>query len=484
MALFSDQPGDEGLPGRARRLAMTAVMTTTTMAVFDGSMVNIALPQIARALDVSAGAAVWVANGYLLSAAMTLAIFAALAARIGFRALFTLGLAVFVLASLGCALSTSLGMLIVMRLLQGIGGAATLSIAPAILRSVFPNRLLGRILGLNALLIAACTAIAPIFGGTLLSAMSWRWLFAINIPLGIIAVMLTLRVISGQRAAAREPFDFAGAILSAAMLGALIMAADTFSRPGAGKLSPAMLATAVAYGLTAVIAGLAFIRRQRRAPKPLLPLGMFACARFSLAALTSLASFVSQGITFVALPFLFQSVYGYSAFMSALLFTPWPIGIVLAAPRAGRLADRYSPAIISTVGLCLFAVGLALLAQLPPRAQEWDIGVRGLLCGIGFGCFQSPNNREILSNASRENSGYASGVLAIMRTFGQCLGAALVGAILSAYGLSDGDPLKSAAQEAQAVRLSLWAATAATIVAIAVSCSRLRQATSARNTRR
>lgn len=462
MALFTDQPGDEGLPGRERGLSMAAVMTMTTMAVFDGSMVNIALPQIARTLDVSAGATVWVSNGYLLSAAMTLAIFAALATRIGFRSLFALGLTVFTLTSVGCALSSSLDMLVTMRVLQGIGGAATLSIGPAILRSVFPNRLLGRILGINALLIGTSTAVAPVLGGTILSAMSWQWLFAINIPLGIIAVILTLRVIPHNPAKTREPFDFAGAFLSAVTLGALIMAADAFSHPGNGDLM-----TAVIYGLTAILAGLAFIWRQRRAPKPLLPLGMFASSRFSLAALTSLASFVSQGITFVALPFLFQSVYGYSAFVSALLFTPWPIGIILAAPHAGRLADRYPAAIISTVGLSVFAIGLVLLAQLPENPQAWDIGVRSLICGIGFGCFQSPNNREMLSNASRENSGYASGVLAIMRTFGQCLGAAVVGVMLSIMAS------RGAMQEGHAVQLSLWIAVTATVLAIAISVSRL-----------
>ena len=181
MTLFLDKPGDEGLPGRERLMAMVAVMTSTTMAVFDGSMVNIALPQIARALDVTAAEAVWVANGYLLSAAMTLAIFAALAAHIGFRRLFAAGLGLFTLASLGCALAQSLETLVAMRILQGIGGAATLSIAPAILRSVFPNRLLGRILGMNALLIASSTAIAPVLGGTLLATLSWQWLFAINL---------------------------------------------------------------------------------------------------------------------------------------------------------------------------------------------------------------------------------------------------------------------------------------------------------------
>ncbi|MCT4708293.1 MFS transporter [Buttiauxella gaviniae] len=457
MALFSDQPGDEGLPGRERGLAMAAVMTMTTMAVFDGSMINIALPQIARSLDASLSATVWVSNGYLLSAAMTLAIFAALSSRIGFRSIFAFGLGLFTLASVGCALSSSLDMLVIMRVLQGIGGAATLSIGPAILRSVFPNRLLGRILGLNALLIGTSTAIAPILGGTILSTLSWQWLFAINIPLGIIALLLTLRVIPNNPALKREPFDYAGALLSAVALGALIMAADAFTHPGNGDLT-----TAVIFASIAILTGLTFVWVQRRVTKPLLPLNIFSSSRFSLAALTSLASFVSQGITFIALPFLFQSVYGYSALVSALLFTPWPIGIILAAPHAGRLADRYSAAIISTAGLCIFAIGLALLAMLPEHAQAWDICLRSLICGIGFGCFQSPNNKEMLSNASRENSGYASGVLAIMRTFGQCLGAAFVGVMMSIYAQNS------------AVHFSLWMAVVATVLAIILSVSRLR----------
>lgn len=459
MELFSDKPGDEGLRGRERRLATIAVMTSTTMAVFDGAMVNIALPQIARALNVTAQAAVWVANGYLLSAAMTLAIFAALGTRFGFRALFVFGLGVFTLASLGCALSSTLPMLTGFRILQGIGGAATLSIAPAILRSVYPNRLLGRILGLNALLIAASTAIAPLLGGTLLSTLGWQWLFAINLPLGLVALLLARRVIPAASLSGREPFDVAGAVLSALMLGALIMTAEVFSSPGKHTMN------ALTYALIALVSGGAFAWHSLRIPKPLLPPALFASARFSLAALTSLASFVSQGMTFVALPFLFQSVYGYSAFASALLFTPWPLGIILAAPWAGRLADRHPPAVISTLGLGLFAVGLVLLALLPADPNVWDIGVRSLVCGLGFGFFQSPNNREMLANASRAHSGYASGVLAIMRTFGQCLGAALVGALLSLAGH---------AQEAHAVHLSLWVAVAATICALLLSLSRTR----------
>lgn len=468
MELFSEKTGDEGLPGRERAFAMAAVMTTTLMAVFDGSMVNIALPQMARSLQVAAPVAVWFANGYLLSAAMTLAIFAALATRFGFRPVFLFGLSLFTLASLGCAMSPSAEMLIGMRILQGVGGAATLSIAPAILRSVFPGRLLGRILGLNALLIASSTAVAPVLGGTLLATLSWQWLFAINVLPGLVALMLAIKAIPHKPALSTQKFDAIGAVLSATMLGALIMAANSFADPHAA--SHALNATLTGWAALALFSGVAFVWHIRRVDTPLLPPVIFTSGRFSLAALTSLASFISQGITFVALPFLFQSVYGYSAFTSALLFTPWPVGIVLVAPHAGRLADKYSPAVISTIGLLGFVIGLALLTMLPDHAPAWDIGLRSLVCGMGFGCFQSPNNREMLSNVAREYSGYASGVLAIVRTFGQCLGAALVGVLLAVMVSGT-----SVALEEQAVRVSLWVAVAASGLAMLFSLSRLRR---------
>ena len=472
MQLFLDKPGDEGLPGAKRCIAMIAVMTSTTMAVFDGAVVNIALPQIAQTMHVLPGMAVWVSSGYLLAAAMLLACCASLANHLGFRTLFAAGIALFTMSSLGCALSTSLPMLVAMRVLQGIGGAATMSIGPAILRAIFPNRLLGQTIGLNALLIATSTAVAPIVGGVLLSIGGWPWLFAINIPLGIVALVLTLRVMPNERSAQHEPFDFLGAVLSAIALGALVMSANAFAHPATGSHSTNTGIEAAAYGISAIVAGTAFIVRQRHTLHPLIPLSLFSSLRFSLAALTSMVSFISQGITFIALPFLFQNVYGYSALQSALLFMPWPIGIILAAPQAGKLSDRYPPALISTCGLGCFALGLVLLANLSVQASIVNIVVSGLVCGVGFGCFQSPNNREMLSNVPRASTSYASGVLAIMRISGQCLGAAGVGSVLSAYAVVH----SAIGQEISAIHVCLWGAFGATATALLISLSRLRYA--------
>jgi DHA2 family multidrug resistance protein-like MFS transporter len=462
MMLFTNQPGDEGLPGHERARVLAAVMTTTLMGVFDGTMINIALPSMARVMQVPANIAVWFANGYLLSAAMTLAIFAALAARVGYRPVFLSGLATFTLTSLGCALATTPEMLTGMRILQGIGGAATLSIAPAILRSVFPGRLLGRILGLHALLIASSTAIAPVLGGTILDALSWQWLFAINLIPGSIALLLAWRALPRESVADRPPFDAPGAVLSAVLLGSAIMLADSLQH-----VTQHISLQAVCWSVLALVSALAFTWRIWRAQYPLLPPVMFRNGRFTLAALTSLASFVSQGITFVALPFLFQSVYGYSPVVSALLFTPWPIGIVLIAPHAGRWADTISAPLISTLGLMVFVGGLVLLATLPENPSVWNICLRSLVCGIGFGCFQSPNNREMLANVAREHASYASGVLSIVRTFGQCLGAAVVGVLLGAA---------SGWGHQHAIQVALWLAVIASTGSVVFSLSRLRPA--------
>lgn len=457
MTLFSNLPGDEGLPGRERAWVMAAVMTTTLMGVFDGTMINIALPSMAAGMQIPANEAVWFANGYLLSAAMTLAIFAALAARVGYRPVFLAGLATFTLTSAGCALANTPELLTAMRVLQGIGGAATLSIAPAILRSVFPGRLLGRILGLHALLIASSSAIGPVLGGTIVDALGWQWLFAINVIPGAVALWLAWRSLPQKSASVSAPFDTPGAALSATFLGATIMAANGLtSRHGLNVESSG-------WGALALISGLMFIRHIRRARSPLLPPVIFQNGRFSLAALTSLASFISQGITFVALPFLFQSLYGFSPVASALLFTPWPLGIVLIAPHAGRWADTLSAPLISTLGLVIFVVGLTLLATLPASPSAWNICLRSLVCGMGFGCFQSPNNREMLSNVSREYASYASGVLSIVRTFGQCLGAAAVGVLLAVANHAG-------------LHMALWIAVAASAAAVLFSVSRLRKA--------
>jgi len=463
--LFGDLPEDDGLPGAARRVAIIVMILGTSMTVLDGSIVNVALPMIARSLQVDPAAAVWIANAYILAGAMTMVTFASLGEVLGFRRVYMSGILVFTLASLGCALSPSLAMLNGMRFLQGVGGAAAMSIGPALYRNIFPTRLLGAALGINALVVASSTAAGPAIGGLMLSVLSWQWLFAVNVPIGVLTLLLARRVLP------RDPgrggrFDALGALLSALALGTIVMAVDGLSRHD--SWSQELLLGGIA--LASVIL---FIIRQHRYAAPLLPLDIFASQRFSMAVATSLCSFVGQGIAFIALPFLFQGAYGFSPLLSAALFTPWPVAIAITAPIAGRLADRYSASLLSTCGLLVLTLGLVLLACLGAHASVPDILWRAFVCGLGFGFFQSPNNREMLSNAPRTRSGTASGVLAIARTFGQSLGAALVAVVLAATSIAQASA-DTAQIDASAVHMSLWLAASATLLATVISALRIK----------
>jgi len=463
--LFTDEPGDDGLPGQARRIAVTVLIIGTLMAVLDGSIVNIALPTIATELHAPASTTIWVANAFRLVSAMGLMSFASLGDVIGYRRVYLFGLYVFTLASLGCALSQNLGLLIAMRSLQGFGAASMLSVGPALYRNIFPMRLLGSALGLSALVVASGMAAGPSIGGGILAVLGWPWLFAFNVPLGLVTIVLA------RRALPREPgrggrFDFAGSALSAIALGSFVLAVDGLSGQKAGAWVVPLFALSLA-------AAVAFIRRQKRTPLPLLPLDIFASRRFSMAAVTSFTAFTAQGISFITLPFLFQSIQGYSPFMSAVLFTPWPIVIIAAGPVAGRLSDRVNPAVISTGGLALFSLGMASLALLGPSATVPDIIWRTALSGLGYGLFQAPNNREMLGNVPRERSGSASGILASARTFGQSLGAALVAIVLA----GSAGRLSPAGAAILSVHTALWIGCGVGVIAILLSAGRIRSDT-------
>ncbi|MDR5906286.1 MFS transporter [Franzmannia qiaohouensis] len=449
--LFETRPDDDGLPGRERRIAVLVVMVGTLMAVIDTTMINIALPSIARDLEISAARAVWVVSLFQIVCAATLLLFASLSELVSRRRLYIAGLVVFTLASLGAALANGLEMLLAFRALQGLGAAATLSIGPSIYRLIFPTRLLGAAMGLSAVVVAAGYASGPTLGGVVLSFADWPWLFALNVPVGLLALVLAVKALPVE-SRRRGGFDIAGALLSAAMLASFFLAMD-----GAGHQAPWWQVLGLL--LASLVAGWLFLRRQRRASYPLLPLSLFDEPRFSLAIVVSGLAFVSQGLAFIALSFLYQQEMGFSPLQTAWLFTPWPLTIMFAAPLAGRLADRFNPTLLSTLGLALLLVGLVALALVPDGAGIVDILWRTALCGLGFGFFQAPNNREMMSSVPRERSNNASGMMSTTRTIGQSLGVALVGVFLA---LGSGS-----------VQSSLWLGCGACALAVAVSLRRI-----------
>jgi MFS transporter, DHA2 family, multidrug resistance protein len=429
---------EDGLPEPQRILAFLAVATALTMAVLDTSLVNVALPIVAQDLAVDPATAIWAVNAYQIAVTISLLPLAALGDSLGYKRVYCVGLAVFVAASLGCAFSTSFPMLIATRALQGLGAAGIMSVNPALVRFIYPHNLLGRGLGRNALVVGVSSAAGPTVAAAILSLASWPWLFLINVPLGITALVISMRTLPVTPRTSRR-FDWIGAALNALTLSLLIMGVNSL-KDSTSLTYPALLLGG-AVGL-----GYVFVRHQIAHPTPLLPLDLLRLPVFTLSMMTSICSFGAQTLAYVSLPFYFHDVLGRTVTETGLLMTPFPLAVAVAAPVSGRLADRYSPGILGGLGLAILATGLASLAVLSPLASTGDLVWRLTLCGLGFGLFQSPNNKMIISSAPRERSGGAGGMLSTARLLGQSVGAALVAAL---FGLMPHNPTSAA----------LWLAT-------------------------
>ncbi len=443
---------EDGLPLPRRYWAIVTVGLGVTMAVMDSAIANVALPTIAIDLNTDPAFSIWIVNGYQLAITISLLPLSALGDIVGYRRIYLAGLALFALASLGCALSSTLPELAAARVIQGFGAAGIMSVNTALVRFIYPQSLLGRGIGINALVVAVSAAIGPTIASGILSVANWPWLFAVNVPLGIIAFLIGARCLP-QSPLARHKFDFASAALSALVFGLLIGGIDAL---GHGEGFLLFLAEMAA---TAALCWL-LVKRQLNSPLPLLPVDLLRIPIFMLSICTSVASFAAQMLALVSVPFLLQLDLHYSAVQTGLLLTPWPIAIGIAAPIAGHLADRYPAGLLGGIGLIVFAVGLLSLAFLPAPPGTFDIIWRMALCGIGFGLFQSPNNRAMIAAAPRERSGGASGALGTARLLGQTVGAALVALMFSRVPQN-------------ATTVSLYLATGFALVAACVSFARL-----------
>jgi len=411
-------PLTDGLPVPRRYWAVLTLVIAVTMAVLDGAIANTALPTIGRDLHAGPVSAIWVVNAYQLAVTVSLLPLASCGDIFGYRRVYAVGVVVFSLASLGCALSWSMPSLVTMRVLQGLGGAGIMSVNAALLRFIYPRSRLGRGVGFNALVVAVSTAIGPTVASAILSVGPWQWLFAVNVPLGAFAVVLAIWALP-HTARSPHPFDAASALLNAGAFGGLIIALGGVAQGG----RPVLLAGAFALGVGFAVA---FVRRQLRLPAPMLPVDLFRRPIFALSAATAVCSFAAQALAYVSLPFLFQDALGRTQVQTGLLLTPWPVVVGIMAPIAGRLADRYSAGILGGIGMVTLCVGLSATALLPAHASDLAIIWRMAVCGAGFGFFQSPNLRALLHGVPPERSGGASGIVATARLVGQTTGAALV----------------------------------------------------------
>jgi len=424
---MSPTPFQDGLPTPQRYGAIVTIALGIMMAVLDGAIANVALPTIARDLHASPAQSVWIVNAYQIAIVASLLSLSFLGDMLGYRRVYQVGLGLFMLTSAFCALSSSLSMLTLARVLQGFGGAALMSVNTALIRIIYPQRYLGRGMAINSLVVAVSSAAGPTVAAAILSFASWKWLFLINVPLGVIALWLALRFLpeNSQKAKAQK-FDVPSALMNALFFGLLIYALTGFAQGGSRALALAEVAVLA-------VLGWFFVRRQQRLAVPLLPVDLLRIPLFSLSICTSICSFCAQMLAMVSLPFFLQNVLGRDEVATGLLLTPWPLATMVLAPIAGRLIEHIHAGLLGGIGLALFAAGLFLLALLPSQPQDWDIIWRMALCGAGFGLFQSPNNHTIISSAPRNRSGGASGMLGTARLLGQSSGAALVALMFTLF---------------------------------------------------
>src|SRR5229473_122440 len=328
-----------------RRWAAAAIFTALAMASLDTAIANIALPAIAADLHTSPSDVIWVVNVYQIALVATLLPLAALGEIVGQHRIYLGGLLLFTLASLACACAWSLPSLLTARVLQGLGASGILSVNTALVRYVYPGRLEGRGFGHNALVVATAFTIGPTIASGILAIGPWTWLFAINIPFGVVAILIGLNTLP-RTPRATHAFDFPGAVLAAGCLGLLILgigSAAHHARPG-----PVLIELAAA-----VLLGWVLIRRQADHPAPVLPIDLFRRPLFALSTATAICSFAVQGLAFVSLPFYFEDILGRSQVATGFFMTPWPLVVAMMAPIAGRLSNRYPAGILGGLGLAL-----------------------------------------------------------------------------------------------------------------------------------
>jgi DHA2 family multidrug resistance protein-like MFS transporter len=442
----------DGLPAERRGWAAAAIFTAVAMSSLDTAIANIALPAIAADLHVGPADVIWVVNVYQIALVATLLPLAALGEIVGHRRIYLAGLLLFTLASLACAEAWSLPSLLIARVLQGLGASGIMSVNTALVRCVFPGRLQGRGFGYNAMVVATAFTLGPTIASLILAVGPWGWLFGVNIPFGLVAILIGLKTLP-RTPRATHAFDFPGALLAAGCLGLFILGIGS----AAHHAPPGLVLIELA---AAALLGWVLIRRQADHPAPMLPIDLFRRPLFALSTATSICSFAVQGLAFVSLPFYFEDILGRSQVETGFFMTPWPLVVAIMAPIAGRLSDRYPVGILGGLGLALLGLGMALLAMLPPNPGVIDIVWRMAICGFGFGFFQAPNIKALMSSAPAGRSGSASGIVATARLTGQTTGAALAALCFGIAG-----------REGATVALVLGAAFAA--VGCVMSCLRL-----------
>lgn len=411
---------------------LVAIGTGSFMAALDGSVVNTVLPVIRDTFQSDVATVEWVVTVYLLVLSGLLLTFGRLGDLRGHKSIYVWGFGVFVVSSAVCGAATSPALLIAARGAQAVGGAMLASNASAILTGNFPAEMRGRALGLVSMMTYLGLTVGPSFGGWLAQAFGWRSVFYINLPVGALALTLSLVFIPKDAPAETgQRFDLPGALLFLAGLTSLMLGLNKGADWGWGSLPVLGL-----LGTAAVLLA-AFVLVESRVAAPMLDLNLFRIPLFSAATASAILNYICiYTITFL-MPFYLIQGRGLNPAEAGLLLTAQPIIMAIAAPVSGALSDRTGSRWPGMIGMGLLSAGLFLLAGIGSETPLWVVGLFLALAGLGTGTFISPNTSALMGSAPKQRQGIASGVQAAARNTGMVLGIGLAGAIFTTH-LADG----------------------------------------------
>ena len=402
---------------------MTAVAMSIFLATIDGSIVNVALPILVRDLDADFATVQWVILSYLLTQATLMLSMGRLGDMLGKKPIYIAGTVVFIIGSALCGLSPNVYWLIGFRVLQAIGAAMALTLGLAIITEAFPSTERGKALGLISTIVSIGIVIGPTIGGFILDSLSWPWIFYVNLPVGLIGILLAWRYVPDFKPVGRQTFDYLGA--ATLFIGLLTLLLGLTMGPDAGFTQPTILAL---FGASFLFLAL-FIYVELRVEQPMVELRLFKNRLFSSDLFIRLLSFITFSGLAILMPFYLQNVMQYSLRQVGLMLAVVPICLGLTGPIAGSLSDRFGTRLISLVGLVVLLIGYLAVSTLTEQTSVMGYLLRLAPVGLGMGIFQSPNNSSIMGSVSRDRLGVASGLLSVTRTLGSTAGVAVLGAL-------------------------------------------------------
>lgn len=412
-SVLTKPKGTEGLPKPQRYWAVTAMILAIAVAVIDSSIANLALPTISKDLAIPPHLSIWVVNAYLVTLIATTIPMSALGERIGFVAMFRLGITIFMCGSILCALSTNMSMLITGRVINGLGGAVMMSIFGAMMRHIYPVREIANGISINAMVVGTTAVLSPGIGAFILSISSWQWIFVFAIPFCLLSLIFSRFL--PRVPAITSPYDYKSAILYIITLGSFITGCD-------------LVVSNTPFGLflliIAAISGTILWRHSANKSAPLFPVDLFRIHTFRYAVIVSALCFGGASSAMISLPFFYENTIGVDTATVGMLFMTWPIGSTLMARPAAILSAKYPSSILAAIGSIVIFIALLALVLLPTDAWLGFYALCMFCSGLGFGFIQTPNNKTILLSTPIHRSGATGATQSSARVFGQSVGAA------------------------------------------------------------